>query len=188
VSHSEMFHAGNVALSALVAIAFLFSRPNTQNASSFAATFPTTEILGRASVIDGDTIEIQGERIRLNGIDAPESAQRCYDAMGPAYRCGTLAANALAHLLAASRPTRCQFVERDRYGRFVGKCYLADGSDVAAALVAMGMAMDWPLHSGGAYSQQQAAAKSKRLGLWSGNFQPPWEWRAERRSRLGAAN
>ena len=46
------------------------------------------DLQGVASVIDGDTIEIHGTRIRLNGIDAPESGQLCQDARGTAWRCG----------------------------------------------------------------------------------------------------
>jgi endonuclease YncB( thermonuclease family) len=140
-----------------------------------------TVIIGRASVIDGDTIEIQGERVRLNGVDAPESAQLCYDDQHRPYRCGTIASQALDRFLAASRPTRCRFVERDRYGRFVGDCFRADGASVAATLVRSGWALDWPRYSKGEYADEQEAAKGERLGLWRGEFMPPWEWRADRR-------
>jgi endonuclease YncB( thermonuclease family) len=51
-----------------------------------------SELTGRASVIDGDTIEIRGERIRLHAIDAPESGQWCLDGVGKRYRCGQRAA------------------------------------------------------------------------------------------------
>ena len=115
---------------------------------------------GRASVTDGDTIEIHGERIRFNGIDAPESAQTCEDGNGQTYRCGARAADALDRFLAASSPTRCDFVERDRYERFVGDCYRSDGASVSAAIVAAGWAMDWPRYSGGAYAEQQDAANA----------------------------
>lgn len=135
-------------------------------------------ITGRASVVDGDTIEISGERIRFNGIDAPESRQRCKDAVGAEYRCGKVAANALSAFLAASRPTRCRFVERDRYGRFVGDCYRADGKSVAAWMVRNGHALDWPKYSDGAYAADQARARSARAGMWQGEFEAPWEWRA----------
>ncbi len=65
-------------------------------------------LVGRASVVDGDTIEISGTRIRLHGIDAPEKAQTCKDAGGKDYRCGQRAALALDEYLAQERPTRCE--------------------------------------------------------------------------------
>nr|WP_246270699.1 thermonuclease family protein [Hongsoonwoonella zoysiae] len=132
---------------------------------------------GRASVIDGDTIEIRGERVRFNGIDAPESRQLCRDGGGRAYRCGAVAANALARFLSASSPTRCNYVNRDRYGRFVGDCYRADGRSVASWLVRSGHALDWPRYSGGKYARQERAAKAERAGIWQGTFERPWEWR-----------
>lgn len=139
------------------------------------------QLVGRASVIDGDTIEIHGERVRFNGIDAPESRQLCTDAKGRDYQCGQISANALNEFLSQSRPTRCDFVERDQYGRFVGDCYRADGASVQRWLVGNGHAMDWPRYSQGAYAGQQSEARSKRLGIWAGKFQAPWEWRAAHR-------
>lgn len=135
-------------------------------------------IVGRAAIVDGDTIEIHGERIRFNGIDAPESRQPCQNAKGKSYRCGQVSSDALANFLSKSRPTKCEFVERDRYGRFVGDCYRADGQSVAGWLVRNGHALDWPRYSNGAYAVDQAAAQAGRLGMWAGSFQPPWEWRA----------
>lgn len=139
-------------------------------------------ISGRASVIDGDTIEIAGTRVRFNGVDAPESAQLCRDAKGKNYRCGQAAAKALAAWLAKSRPVTCTFVEWDRYGRFVGDCYRADGEGISAWLVRAGHAMDWPRHSGGAYANDQAEAQAAKQGIWKGEFQPPWEWRAAKQA------
>jgi endonuclease YncB( thermonuclease family) len=140
-------------------------------------------LTGRASIIDGDTIAIQGERVRLNGVDAPETAQRCKNEKGEAYRCGAVAAEALDRFLAASRPTRCEFVERDRYGRFVGGCYRADGTSVSAYLVRNGFALDYLKYSHGKYAREEAKAKQEKAGLWGGEFTPPWEWRAEQRSK-----
>lgn len=152
------------------------SRFLTANAT---ASDPSS-LIGRASVIDGDTIEIHGERIRFNGIDAPESAQTCKDGNGQSYRCGARVADAVDQFLKASSPTRCEFIERDRYGRFVGDCYRADGISVQTALVRNGWAMDWARYSGGAYADEQNAARDEEIGIWAGTVQPPWEWRAAR--------
>ena len=78
-------------------------------------------IIGRASVIDGDTIEIRGQRIRLFGIDAPESRQTCTDPKGVSYRCGQRAAQALDYRISDS-PVTCEPKDRDRYGRIVAVC------------------------------------------------------------------
>ncbi|QPC94739.1 thermonuclease family protein [Mesorhizobium sp. INR15] len=135
-------------------------------------------IAGVASVIDGDTIEIHGQRIRFNGIDAPESGQYCDDAKGFEYPCGRRSNEALDTFLAALRPVACTFVDWDRYGRFVGDCQRADGTSVAAWMVEHGQALDWPRYSHGAYAAQQAKAKAAKVGLRAGAFQAPWDWRA----------
>lgn len=135
-------------------------------------------IIGVASVIDGDTIEVHGQRIRFNGIDAPESRQYCDDAKGFEYPCGRRSAEALDGFLAASRPVQCRFVEWDRYHRFVGDCRRADGASVAAWMVEHGQALDWPRYSHGAYAKQQAKAEAAKVGLWVGKFDVPWYWRA----------
>ena len=136
-------------------------------------------IAGIASVIDGDTIEVHGQRIRFNGIDAPESKQYCDDAKGFDYPCGRRSAEALDSFLATSRPVQCTFVSWDRYDRFVGDCLRADGASVAVWMVEHGQALDWPRYSHGAYAGQQAKAKAAKVGMWVGDFQAPWDWRAE---------
>ncbi|MBZ9940149.1 excalibur calcium-binding domain-containing protein [Mesorhizobium sp. BR1-1-13] len=136
-------------------------------------------IVGVASVIDGDTIEIHGQRIRFNGIDAPESRQYCDDAKSFEYPCGRRSAEALDGFLATSRPVQCTFVAWDRYHRFVGNCRRPDGTSVAAWMVEHGQALDWPRYSHGAYAAQQSKAEAAKIGLWVGAFQEPWEWRAE---------
>jgi len=123
-------------------------------------------IIGHASVIDGDTIEIAGERVQLNSVDAPEEWQVCLDERGADYRCGKESASALEAFLSACRPTRCEFAGRDRYGRFVGTCFRADGKDVNRWLIESGNAVDRDTDNKGLYASAQQTAKSNGAGIW----------------------
>lgn len=128
-------------------------------------------IAGVASVIDGDTIEIHGQRIRFNGIDAPESKQYRDDAFE--YPCGRRAAEALDGFLAASKQVQYSFFTWDRYGRFVGDCRRADGASVASWMVEHGQALDWPRYSHGAYAKQRGWPRQPRSAFESESFKCP---------------
>lgn len=139
-------------------------------------------IIGQASVIDGDTIEVHGQRIRLFGIDAPESRQLCFDERERPWRCGATAANDLADFI-ARRPVACRQVDQDRYGRVVATCTVA-GVDLADWLVGRGLALDWPRYGRGRYRATQNQAKTGLQGVWKGRFEAPWDWR---RSHAGGS-
>lgn len=144
-------------------------------------------IIGRATVIDGDTLEIRGQRIRLWGIDAPESRQSCTRA-GEAYRCGQETAAYLDRLIGQNTVTCTPRGRPDRYRRIVATCSISAGPcldrgcatliDLGEMLVADGRALDYPRYSMRAYATLQADAERNRRGLWAGEFQRPWEWRA----------
>nr|CCD32219.1 Nuclease (SNase domain protein) [Methylocystis sp. SC2] len=138
-------------------------------------------IVGRASVVDGDTIEIHGQRIRLHGIDAPEKGQPCFDNTGKPYRCGQQAAMTLDDFIGAS-PVQCRERDVDRYGRVVADCSVR-GEDIELWLVRNGHAMAYRKYSS-AYIAAEQEAKNAKRGIWAGQFQPPWEWRKDRRSGL----
>lgn len=142
-------------------------------------------LTGRASVVDGDTIEIQGTRIRIWGIDAPEGQQTCSREDGKEYRCGQVAANQLATYLLKGQPVSCDRIDTDRYGRMVASCRIANGDDIASWLVRNGLALDWPLYSAGKFSKEEAAAKAQKSGVWAGAFKEPWVWRAQKRLKDG---
>ncbi len=91
------------------------------------ATPAPADVAGVASVIDGDTLEIHGQRIRLHGIDAPESCQLCR-LDGKPWQCGKEAANALAKKI-ARRPVTCENLGRDQYKRIIARCTVA-GEDL----------------------------------------------------------
>lgn len=139
-------------------------------------------IQGRATVIDGDTIRIKGQKIRLHGIDAPEARQTCIGNSGIRVRCGAMATRYLKRYLRAKASVTCKFIDRDRYGRFVGDCYRRDGQSIAIAMVSTGHALDWPRYSKGAYAHQQNRAKRNKRGIWATRFEMPWNFRRKRNS------
>lgn len=141
-----------------------------------AAPALANDLVGRASVLDGDTLEIHGNRIRLFGIDAPESAQTCQEADGRLYRCGQAAANALANFI-GTKTIRCEPRDVDPYGRTVALCR-AGNVDVAGWLVRAGLAIEYTRYSNGAYGPAQRAADINDVGMWRGPFVEPWLYRA----------
>jgi endonuclease YncB( thermonuclease family) len=130
-------------------------------------------IVGRASVVDGDTIEIHGTRIRLFGIDAPEGGQTC-TVQGKAMPCGQRAAFALADKI-GRQVVECRPKDEDRFGRVVAVCGVG-GEDINAWMVAQGWALAYRYYSRDYVSQERSASKA-RLGMWQGEFEPPWDWR-----------
>lgn len=136
------------------------------------------DLVGIASVIDGDTIEIHGQRIRLEGIDAPESGQTCTRAGGQSWRCGQAAAVALSEHIGRA-VIRCEPSGADHYGRTLAACF-KDAEDLNRWLVSVGLAVAYRRYSL-AYVGAEEEAHRGRLGVWSGEFDMPWIWRAEHR-------
>ncbi len=128
---------------------------------------------GRVSVIDGDTLELHGERIRLAAIDAPEARQTCERA-GASWPCGRRAAFALADFV-GTRTVTCRWRARDRYRRPVATCEVA-GTDLGGWLVEQGWALAFRRY-GLAYVAEEDEARAARRGLWAGSFVPPWALR-----------
>jgi endonuclease YncB( thermonuclease family) len=126
---------------------------------------------GRVRVLDGDSLDLAGEQIRLFGIDAPESRQFCRDGAGRPYRCGRTATLALM-AATAGRTVACTRVEHDRYDRQVAIC-TADGRDLGDTMVRAGLAVELPEYSGGRYAAAEREARAARRGLWAGSFERP---------------
>ena len=135
-------------------------------------------IVGVASVIDGDTIEIHGVRIRLHGVDAPESRQLCTRPTGERWRCGQQASLALSDQIGRSTVS-CDPRDTDRYGRTVAVCS-SRGVDLNGWLVTQGWAVAYRRYSRD-YVRAEDQARAARRGVWSGQFDMPWEWRSARR-------
>lgn len=146
---------------------------------AFIVTDAQADVTGKAHVVDGDTIRIAGERIRLHGIDAPEMDQRCHTIRGKPYKCGVVARKALSDLL-IGRTVKCKGNERDRYGRLIAKCFV-EWLDVGEQMVLIGRALAYRKYSTD-YVRVENAAKAMKEGMWRGKFVPPWEWRQAQRT------
>lgn len=132
------------------------------------------------TVVDGDTLKLNGAPRRLWGIDAPELHQACPDR----WPAGRLSASRLQELV-LGQEVICQEKSRDRYGRIVAICR-SSGADVGGILVREGLAWAFTRYSGD-YVGEEAEARTSKRGVHAHNCIPPWEWRAERRA-VGVGN
>ena len=132
-------------------------------------------ISGYARVVDGDSLVVDGQRVRLYGIDSPEINQRC-----GGEPCG-LAAKAALERLIGRDPVSCRERDRDRYGRIVATCSTQTVPDLGGLMVGTGNATDYARYSGGRYRDHEAAAKAEKLGIWRGDFQQPDQYRRTHR-------
>lgn len=144
-----------------------------------STTLLAADLIGFASVVDGDTIDIHGNHIRLYGIDAPESTQWCLDEIGKRWNCGQKAAFALSDFVGRNATLRCDQKDTDKYGRAVAICYMR-GVDVNAWMVLHGHAVAYRRYSTD-YVQEEKEARAAHTGIWAGKFIMPWDWRGGER-------
>jgi endonuclease YncB( thermonuclease family) len=132
------------------------------------------DVSGVPRIVDGDTIQIGVTKIRLNGIDAPETDQLCLDAKGDRWACGVAARDELIKF-SHDRSWTCDVTGLDKYGRSLADCKI-DGVDVDRWMVRSGWALAFVRYSR-EYVADELDARSNRSGLWSGAFIAPWDWR-----------
>ncbi|KQQ73082.1 succinoglycan biosynthesis protein [Xanthomonas sp. Leaf131] len=136
------------------------------------------ELIGRATVTDGDTITVAQKRIRLWGIDAPESAQQCIAQDGRTWPCGRRSAAALDSYL-LDKTVRCASHDTDRYGRVVAECFV-QGQSVNSWMVRSGWAVAYRQYATSFVADESIAQQQKR-NIWSGSFQMPSDFRRAKR-------
>ncbi len=132
------------------------------------------DLSGTPRITDGDTIWIGKTKIRLHGIDAPETKKECSRQDGSKYRCGEASTEAL-RVLIGTDPVRCEGDTYDRYKRLIATCY-SGTVNLNAELVRQGWALAYRRYSKDYVSVEIEAQDAKR-GIWAGEFEPPWEWR-----------
>lgn len=134
-------------------------------------------IIGMAQVVDGDTLRLSPETIRIHGIDAPEAGQICNDAHGRPWQCGQAATARMAELV-SRHVVECIPTDRDAYGRIVAVCR-AGGVDIAGDLIDRGLAWAFVRYSSD-YAVAESRARQRKVGIWQGAAQPAWDFRAGR--------
>ena len=132
------------------------------------------DVTGPARVVDGDTIHIGDTKIRLHGIDTPETKQECKDANGNPWMAGVDATAYLKSLTDGNEVT-CSSHGNDRYGRMIGSCEV-DGTDINRAMVIAGLARAYRQYSERYLFEEHSAMRNK-AGMWGGECMAPWEWR-----------
>jgi endonuclease YncB( thermonuclease family) len=133
-------------------------------------------ITGHAVVLDGDSLRIGDNPVRLAGIDAPELGQPCTGPTNVDWPCGLEAKRELVERIGGN-PVSCRQITIDAYDRIVATCMAASGADLAAEMVRSGYALADGRDR--RYIQDEASARIARKGMWSGSFQTPWEWRIQ---------
>ena len=119
---------------------------------------------GKARIIDGDTIDIDKEKIRFGGINSPERNEVGYK----------LAKDKLIKKIANQVVTCVREKNKDKYQRTVAECFV-DGENLSSFMVKNGYACDFIYYSKGKYAEEQKYAKSKKLGIWKMKYNPSWE-------------
>lgn len=123
--------------------------------------------------IDGDSIKIWKQSIRLIDVDAPEVAQDCINSRGKTYACGIEASNVLKRII-GKQEVRCVGDQVDRYKRLLATCY-AGAVNINRELILRGWAVNY--RSSERYANEQGVAKATSKGLWAGEFLEPYKFR-----------
>lgn len=142
------------------------------------------DVSGRVHVIDGDTFEVRGQRVRLYGIDAPEQKQNCTSKQGNLWACGAWVTD-MVRARYQGQQASCKELGRDRYGRMVARCSIG-GQDVARQLVQDGLAFAYRRYSLD-YDLDERKAVRGDVGLHSSRIQTPGQFRRDGRAQHGTA-
>ena len=124
-------------------------------------------------VVDGDTIVLNGEKIRFSGIDTPELKQTCMNGDQKVF-CGIFAKMLLIKKIGNETP-KCISEGKDAYKRTLAECFI-NGESLSGFLVRSGYAFAYRKYSK-KFIEDEEFAKKKKLGMWSMKFEYPWDFR-----------
>lgn len=144
---------------------------------SCVPTYVAADVAGRMDIVDGDTLRVAGQTVRIFGIDAPEESQSCQTRDGTTWACGKWVSDQLRAEYEGAF-ARCTEIDRDRYGRIVARCDVG-GTDIGQWLVQEGLAFAYRKYSMDYDLDEKRAAVNDR-GLHASLVQNPAEFRAAR--------
>ena len=135
--------------------------------------FCNTSFADSLRVVDGDTIVLNGEKIRFSGIDSPELKQTCMNGDEKVF-CGKSAKMLLVNKIGNQTP-ECISEGKDVYKRTLAECFI-NGESLSAFLVRSGYAFAYRKYSD-KFIKDEEFAKKNKLGMWAMKFQYPWDFR-----------
>lgn len=159
-----------ILLAVLAAVTSMYGRKHMNSNTKYDPV--PADVRGAARPIDGDSLFVGANEVRLKGIDAPEGRQTC-SREGRTWDCGNAARDELSRLIGRDIVV-CSASERDQHGRVLGFCS-AGGRDLNAGMVSSGLALAY-----GGYTREESEARAQKRGLWAGEFERPRDWRHER--------
>lgn len=155
----------------LLVIAALLERWQGPKTGQKTAEMPASgQVTGHPKLVDGDSFFLDGDEVRLVGIDAPEGRQEC-TRQGKAWACGEASRRELQRLI-GGRPITCGATERDQHQRLLSRCQ-AGGVELNRQMVANGFAVSF----GRSYQREEEDARRQRRGIWDSDFERPQDWR-----------
>ncbi len=171
-----------VVLGVLVATLYDATKPQDSKPLPHKEISQKEKYSGKTRVIDGDSLMVDGHNTRLLGIDAPEFKQTCLNAKNEEYACGQMSRDFVINFIGKSDVT-CYYVEKDRYNRFLGECFIGDVS-INEAILKNGMAVIYSFTSvDDRIKNLEKSAKIKKLGIWQGAFQLPKDYRKSHKKK-----
>ena len=146
----------------------------------FCPTAFSQSINGKTKIIDGDTIHIGKNKIRLYGIDAPEINQRC-TIKKKKWKCGIESYLALKSIILNNK-IQCEIIDVDQYKRLIGKCFV-NKVYINQYMVINGWAIAYRYYSLD-FINDEEIAKNNKAGIWKGKFQEPYLFRKQQKNSV----
>ena len=140
---------------------------------TFSFSLQAQSIIGKAKIIDGDTIHIGKNKIRLHGIDAPEWNQTC-TINNKEWECGKKSTLALKKLI-DKKTVVCEIKGIDQYKRYIAVCF-SKKVNLNKKMVYNGWAIAYRYYSKD-YIEEEEVARKNKMGIWKGKFLEPYQFR-----------